>query len=502
MESARAPRSAGILLHPTSLPGPNGIGEIGAAARRFVDWLAAARLTRWQVLPLVPPGGGDSPYATPSAMSGNPWLIDMEDLVDEGLLQQAEVQPPELPEVRVDYGAVYAWKGPLLDLAAQRLTQTPSHRLHAAWRAFAQTHAWARDAALFQALRRQQGQVPWWQWPKPLRDREPHVLAQASALLASEVDRSTALQFLFDAQWRALRRYALERGVRLIGDLPIYVDADSADTWANPKLFQLNADCQPVAVAGVPPDYFSETGQFWGNPLYDWQVMHDDGYRWWIARITRALQQTDVVRIDHFRGFSAYWAIPAGSPDARSGQWRPGPGLALFRALQRELGALPLIAEDLGVVDDALVALREGAGLPGMKVLQFAFGGDAANPFLPHDHTERAVVYTGTHDNDTTAGWFAASDAAVQAHVHAYFGDPAEEPAALLIRAAFASVCRTAIVPMQDVLGLGSEARMNTPGTTQGNWNWRMTHEALNAENAKRMSQLSKLYGRDAGVNR
>jgi len=502
MESARALRSAGILLHPTSLPGPNGIGEIGAQARRFVDWLAAARLTCWQVLPLVPPGAGDSPYATPSAMSGNPWLIDMEDLVEEGLLQTDEVQPPAFAPGHADFGAVYAWKGPLLARAAQRLVETPGHRLHAPWRTFAQTHGWARDAALFHALREQHGHAPWWQWPAALRDRDPHALPLAAAQLAEAVDRYIALQFLFDAQWRGLRRYAAARSVRLIGDLPIYVDADSADTWANPKLFQLGADCRPLAVAGVPPDYFSETGQFWGNPLYDWQVMQDDGYRWWIARITRSLQQTDLVRIDHFRGFSAYWAIPAGAADARTGSWRPGPGLALFQALQRELGSLPLIAEDLGVVDDALLDLRESAGLPGMKVLQFAFGGDAGNPFLPHDHTERAVVYTGTHDNDTTAGWFAASGDAVQAHVRSYLGDSSEDPAALLLRAAFASVCRTAIVPMQDVLGLGSEARMNLPGTTQGNWSWRMTDDALTAQNAERMARMSRLYGRDAALRR
>ena len=490
------PRSAGVLLHPSSLPGPNGIGEIGAMARHFVDWLATARLTRWQVLPLVPPGGGDSPYATPSAMSGNPWLIDMQDLVDEELLSATEIAPPAFPETRADFAAVYAWKGPLLERAAQRLVGTPSHRLHAAWRAFSDRNPWARDAALFHALREQQQHAPWWAWPAPLRDRDAQALTQTRKALAAEVDRYVALQFLFDAQWKALRRYAAERGVRLIGDLPIYVDADSADVWAHPTLFQLDADRRSIAVAGVPPDYFSETGQFWGNPLYDWQAMQADGYRWWQARIARALAQTDFVRIDHFRGFSAYWAIPAGAPDARAGAWKPGPGLDLFRALERGLGELPLIAEDLGVVDDALVALREGAGLPGMKVLQFAFGGDAANPFLPHNHTEHAVVYSGTHDNDTTAGWFAASDTAVQSHLRGYFGEAQETAASLLLRAALASVCHTAIVPMQDVLGLGSEARMNVPGTTEGNWSWRMRKVDLSLLQAQRMARLVRLYGR------
>lgn len=492
----RTPRTAGVLLHPSSLPGPTGIGEIGAVARHFVDWLATARLTRWQVLPLVPPGGGDSPYATPSAMSGNPWLIDLQDLVDEGLLSATEVDPPCFPETHADFAAVYAWKGPLLQRAAQNLVASPGHRLHAAWRAFSERNAWARDAALFHALREQQQHAAWWEWPAPLRDRDAQALKRARSQLAPDLDRYVALQFLFDAQWRALRRYAADRGVRLIGDLPIYVDADSADVWAHPTLFQLDAERRPTAVAGVPPDYFSETGQFWGNPLYDWQAMKADGYRWWQARIARALEQTDLVRIDHFRGFSAYWAIPAGAADARSGAWRPGPGLDLFRALARGLGGLPLIAEDLGVVDDALVALREGAGLPGMKVLQFAFGGDAQNPFLPHNHTEHAVVYSGTHDNDTTAGWYAAADAAVKSHLRAYFGEAQETAASLLVRAAFASVCHTAIVPMQDVLGLGSEGRMNVPGTTEGNWSWRMRDGDLTLLQAQRMARLVRLYGR------
>jgi 4-alpha-glucanotransferase len=490
-------RAAGILLHPTSLPGAHGIGDLGQGARQFVDWLADAGLTLWQVLPLVPPGAADSPYASPSAFSGNPWLIDLQGLVDDGLLD-ADDLPRPLPEARVDFAAVHGVKKPLLERAADRLVETPRHPLHAALRAYAKAETWAQDAGLFHALRDRGQGTPWWDWPLDIRNREPTALAWWRQELASAVDRYVALQFLFDRQWQALRAYARERNVRLIGDAPIYVDADSADTWCHRALFQLDPAGRALAVAGVPPDYFSETGQLWGNPLYDWQAMARDGYRWWIARLQRALAQTDLVRIDHFRGFSAYWAVPAGSQDARTGRWQPGPGLPMFQALRKGLGGLPLIAEDLGVVDDALVALRDGAGLPGMRVLQFAFGGDSANLFLPHHHEPHSVVYTGTHDNDTTAGWWQHA-VGVQDHTRRYLGVDGRDIAWDFIRTALASVCRTAIVPMQDVLSLGSEARMNTPGVAVGNWGWRVPQDAFRPELAARLRELVLLYDRVPG---
>ncbi len=498
-------RSAGILLHPTSLPGPHGIGDLGAGARQFVDWLESAGLTLWQVLPLVPPGAANSPYASPSAFSGNPWLIDLQALVQEGLLQAKELPSRAVPGACADFSTVHLVKKALLERAADRLVQAPGHALHAGLRTFARTQSWAQDAGLFNALRERGEGKPWWDWPVDIRHRDPKALVWWRHELAESVDRYVALQFLFERQWQALRNHARERGIRLIGDAPIYVDADSADTWCHPHLFQLDAHGQAIAVAGVPPDYFSETGQLWGNPLYDWQAMAKDGYRWWIARMQRALTQTDLVRIDHFRGFSAYWAIPAGAEDARQGRWLPGPGLPLFKALKHGLaascdaktGALPLIAEDLGVVDDALVALREGAGLPGMRVLQFAFGGDNLNLFLPHNHEHRSVVYTGTHDNDTTVGWW-QSTPEVQDHVRRYFGVDGHDIAWDLIRAAMASVCEMAIVPMQDVLSLGNEARMNKPGVAQGNWGWRVAADAFQPELAARLRELCVLYGRTA----
>lgn len=495
-------RAAGVLLHPTSLPGKHGIGDLGVGAYRFLDWLAEARISLWQVLPLVPPGAADSPYASPSAMSGNPWLIDLEALVKDGLLKTADL-PPELAAEQVDYGAVHAQKRPLLEQAADRLVTNHRHRLHAAYVAFAKAQPWATDAGLYHALREHGSGQPWWTWPADIRDRDLKAIAWWRKELAVKVDRYVALQFLFDRQWQAVRAYARKLGIRLIGDVPIYVDADSADTWANRQLFQLDGDGRATYVAGVPPDYFSELGQLWGNPLYDWAAMARDGYRWWISRLQRALQQTDLVRLDHFRGFSAYWAIPADAEDARTGRWLPGPGADLFRALRhglststaRGISGLPLIAEDLGVVDDALIALRDGAGLPGMRVLQFAFGADAKNPFLPHNHVEHAVVYSGTHDNDTTLGWWQGSPA-VQDHVRRYFGIDGHDISWDFIRIAMASVGDMAIVPMQDVLALGSEARMNTPGVATGNWGWRLPPDAFRPELAARLRELVLLYDR------
>ncbi len=496
-EAKLFPRCAGVLLHPTSLPGPYGIGDLGAGARAFIDWMAEAQMSVWQMLPLVPPGAAESPYASPSAMAGNPWLIDPQALVDDGLLTAEEAQaPPFLRRDKVDFDVVKRWKQPLVEQAADRLARNTAHPLHREFREWLGANPWAMDAALFLSLRAHLDHQAWWQWPDDLRTRQPDALAKARKDLAPEVDRTLALQFLFDHQLGRLRRYAHAKGIRLFGDVPIYVDGDSADTWASPHLFQMGANGRPDHVAGVPPDYFSETGQLWGNPLYDWDAMAKDGYRWWIQRLKRVLAQTDLVRIDHFRGFSAYWSIPADAEDARAGKWLPGPGLPLFQALRAALGDLPLVAEDLGVVDDDLVQLREAAGLPGMLVLQFAWGEDAMNPFLPHNHLTHRVVYTGTHDNDTVLGWWQGSSEKARDHVRRYYGIDGHDISWSMVRSALASVAHTAIVPLQDLLGLDSQARMNTPGVAEGNWTWRFTIDALTPERAARLAGLANLYDR------
>jgi len=493
-------RALGVLLHPTSLPGAHGIGDFGRSARAFIDWLRDAGCARWQVLPLSPTGGGDSPYSSGAALAGNRWLVDLDELVDARLLSAAEVAPPAFPADRVDFPAVIGWKRDLLHRAADRLLADRSHPWDAALYAFRSAQPWVLDAALFQVLRERRDYRPFWTWEPELRDRNPKALARVREAERADIDRFIVLQFWFDRQWRSVRAYARERGVKVIGDVPIYVDADSADVWCHRPLFQLDRTGKPTQVAGVPPDYFSELGQLWGNPLYDWKAIARDQYRFWIRRMGRALELYDLVRIDHFRGFSACWAVPAGAPDARGGAWTPGPGLALFDALRRALGGLPLIAEDLGDIDAPVRALRDGAGLPGMLILQFAFGGGPASPFLPHHHVRDAVCYTGTHDNDTTAGWWRAADPAVRSHVAAYLGKPVLADVTWeMIRLACASVADTAIVPVQDILDLGSEARLNVPGMPEKNWTWRMAAGALTADHARRLRALAATFGRLPG---
>jgi len=482
-------RSTGVLLHPTSLPGPHGVGALGAHARVFVDWLARARVTLWQVLPLVPPGAGHSPYSSGSAFSGNPFMIDLDELVTAGLLAPHEVTGGPEASDRVDWAAMTAFKGPRLALAAGRVPaeDLTAYRLRAPW---------VEDAALFFALRSSFEGAPYWEWPTALRCREPAALAAARVELGAAVDREVALQLLFERQWNALRAYAAERGVRFVGDMPIYVDADSADVWAAQSMFELDADGRRLDVSGVPPDAFSETGQLWGNPLYRWDRMAEDDYAWWVSRVRRILEQTDLVRIDHFRAFSAYWAVPAGAPDARMGTWRPGPGRALFDALRGALGTLPILAEDLGIIDDAVRDLLREVGLPGMKVLQFAFGEKPENHYLPHNHTPASVVYTGTHDNETTMGFWLSTGEHVRDHVRRYFGVSGHDVVWDLIRAALASVSVFAILPFQDLLALGTEARMNVPSVATGNWGWRMRPEMLRDDIAGRLAALTALYGR------
>jgi 4-alpha-glucanotransferase len=488
------PRVAGLLLHPSSLPGPHGIGDLGGGAYELVDWMARAGLRVWQVLPLVPTGDG-SPYSSWSALAGNPDLIDLGNLVELGLLDAGDVAGAELPASHVDFAAMRAYKAPRLTSAVERLLARRDHPLRRELDAFREANAWVEDHALFASLRQIHG-APFWSWPRPLRDRNGRALQVASAARRDSIDTEVALQFLFDRQWRALRAHASSKGVQILGDIPIYVDGDSVDVWAHRELFLLGNDGRPERVAGVPPDAFSATGQLWGNPLYDWQRLAATDFAWWRERLRRALALCDVVRIDHFRGLSAYWAVPAGAPDARQGEWCAGPGLAFFEAVGRDMGPLPIIAEDLGIIDEPVRRLLAEAGLPGMHVLQFAFGDDANNAHLPHNHRENGVAYTGTHDNDTTLGWWLAQDERVRHHVRLYLGVDGHDLVWDFIRAVFSSVARLAIVPMQDILALDSRARMNTPATTRGNWSWRMPAGALRDDTSARLATLAGLYGR------
>ena len=472
------PRGAGILLHPSSLPGAEGIGTIGQAARDFVGWLARAGLRYWQVLPLCEGGPGDSPYSSPSSLVGSPWMIDLMDLHDDRLLTGEELVAGMDPsDGDVDFPAVRARKAPVLRAAARRLLDSPGHPLFPAWEVWLAERPWMHEAGLFSALREAHEGTPWWTWPAPLRDRQPDALRAARSTHARAIEERCVLGFLFDHQWAKLQAIAESSGVLVVGDLPIYVSRDSADAWVDRDLFEFGPDGIPARVAGVPPDAFSETGQLWGNPLYDWGRMAADGYAWWVRRIHRCLSWTPVLRIDHFRAFSAYWAVPASAETALEGSWVEGPGLALFHALRRALGGQWLLAEDLGEIDEPVHRLREAAGLLCTRVLQFGFGDGPDNLHLPDNVPPDAVMYTGTHDNDTTAGWWETADPAVQEHVEEVLGDTPTVSG--LVRSALQSQARMVILPMQDALGLGTEARMNVPGVGSGNWAWRMRPGSL-----------------------
>ena len=489
-------RTAGLLLHPTSLPGRGGVGDLGSGARAFVDWLARARLGLWQVLPLVPPGVGGCPYSSAAAMAGSPLLVDLVDLRRAGLLDAGDLDGPAFDPDRADFVGAWAFKEPRLRKATGRLLAGAAPELLVELDAFRERAAWAHDTAVYEALRRARGGEPWWRWERPVRDRQPKGLRAAVDAVASDVEHGVAAQFLFDRQWRALRAYAADRGVRVLGDAPIYVDRDSVDVWAHREQFLLAADGSPRLVAGVPPDYFSETGQLWGNPLYDWARMARDGYAWWVGRLARTFELVDLLRIDHFRAFASYWAVPADADDARSGAWNDGPRMAFFDAVRAALGELPIVAEDLGMIDEGVRALRREAGLPGMCVLQFAFGDGPDNLFLPHNHDPASVVYTGTHDNDTTLGWWRAAPEHIRDHVRRYLAVDGHDVVWDLVRAALASVAVMAVVPMQDVLSLDSGARMNTPGQPFDNWAWRARAEAFADWSADRLRGLIELYGR------
>lgn len=497
------PRFSGVLLHPTSLPGPYGIGELGAQARHFIDWLSAAGQRYWQVMPLGPTGYGDSPYQAFSAFAGNPYLIDLTTLKHEGLLHETDfTAAPFFEPGRVDFGVQYVWRNQMLERAFVAFVGGEAAHLRADFEAFrAAEAAWLDDYALFTALKAAHGGLPWNAWQPAVRDRDTQALAEARVTLAASMERVKFIQFLFFRQWDALRAYARERGVQVIGDIPIFVAMDSSDAWANRDQFYFDDQGQPTVVAGVPPDYFSETGQLWGNPLYRWDSMRENGFRWWIERFQGSLKLYDVIRIDHFRGFAAYWEIPFPAETAVQGRWVPAPGQEMFQAVRDALGELPIIAEDLGVITPDVEALRDDFRFPGMAVLQFAFGGGdfSVNAFLPHNLRENQVVYTGTHDNDTTRGWWAHADEQERHNFRVYTSsDPTEEGfTADLTRMAFESRANLAVVPLQDLLNLGTEARMNLPGTTgPHNWTWRYDPAALRPDLAQTLRELTEHTGR------
>ncbi|MFA7460976.1 MAG: 4-alpha-glucanotransferase, partial [Trueperaceae bacterium] len=489
-------RRSGILLHPTSLPGPFGVGELGQEALAWLDFLAAAGQRLWQVMPLGPTGYGDSPYQSFSTFAGNHFLISIATLTEQGWLEPDETADlAALPASHVDYGALVPLKLEVLERAAERFYAAAGRAERAALAAFRAEHAgWLEEYALFMALKEAHGGSAWSDWVPALRDREAEALERARGEVAASVNKHVLWQYWFFEQWANVRRRAAQQGIQIIGDLPIFVSMDSADAWANPELFHFGAAGQPTVVAGVPPDYFSATGQRWGNPLYRWDRLAATGYAWWVERVRATLAMVDIVRIDHFRGFAAYWEIPASEPTAVKGKWVTGPGNDLFRALKGALGELPVIAEDLGVITPDVDELRLANGLPGMKVLQFAFATDAADPYLPHNYTSDCVVYTGTHDNDTTAGWYAAAPEVERDLVRRYLARDDGEIAWELIRLAQATVADTCIVPLQDALGLGSEARMNTPGTAGGNWAWRFEWQNVPYWIAPQLAELAELY--------
>lgn len=493
-------RSSGVLLHPTSLPGRYGVGDLGPMAFAWVEALARAKQSWWQILPLGPTGAGDSPYQSYSAFAGNPNLISPDELVKDRLIATSDLNDVNFPAGFVDYENVGKFKTWLLDRAWRGFKKGAADHLRGDFDRFCREDAyWLDDFALFMAIKQGCDGKSWDKWPMPLVRREPGAIQQAHAELADEVGSQRFRQFLFFRQWSALRDHAHRCGVRLFGDAPIFVAADSADVWANPQLFLLDADRRPRFVAGVPPDYFSATGQLWGNPLYDWPAHQASGFGWWIARIKANLRQVDLVRLDHFRGFAAAWHVPYGAPTAQTGQWAPGPGTAFFEAIGHALGGLPLVAEDLGLISKDVHELRNRFDLPGMYILQFAFGGATEFRFLPHNHVRNAVVYTGTHDNDTTLGWWRTITEKERQFLRCYEPHVDEDPVGTLIRTAWASVADFAIAPLQDLLRLGTEARMNVPGVPDGNWKWRCTEDQVTPTLLDGLADLTELYYRQPG---
>jgi 4-alpha-glucanotransferase len=491
-------RASGIILHPSSLPGPYGIGDLGPQAHRWVEFLAKCGCSLWQVLPLGPTGYGDSPYQCFSAFAGNPYLISPELLLADSLLQPEDLEDmPAFPQDRVDFGAVIPWKIGLLDRAYSRFVSLPNGPLHAEFAAFQQEKAsWLEDFALFMAIKEANGGGSWVNWSQAMRNREPKSMEKARRQYADAIQRQKFRQFLFFRQWDDLHQSARDKGIRIIGDIPIFVAHDSADVWANPGLFYLYKNGKPEFVAGVPPDYFSATGQLWGNPLYRWDVHTHSGYAWWIERIRAVLELVDIVRIDHFRGFAGYWEVKGKARTAENGRWVPAPGMDLFNTILATLGDLPIIAEDLGVITPDVVALRDHFGLPGMKVMLFAFGDMPEDTFLPHNHVKNCVVYTGTHDNDTVMGWYQRLQEHERDFYRRYLARDGSDVSWDMIRAAWMSVGVFALAPLQDLLSLDNRARMNYPGNPSGNWTWRMAEKDLSRRLLNRLKETNYLYAR------
>ncbi|MDY6781749.1 MAG: 4-alpha-glucanotransferase [Cyanobacteriota bacterium] len=494
-------RTSGIVLHPTSFPGRFGIGDLGAPAYRFVDFLAESGQQVWQILPLGPTGFGNSPYLCYSAFAGNPLLINLEWLESEGLLSSEDLASVgDFPADSVDYDGAIAFKMPLLRKACQNFNDRANPERKEQFQQFCQTHAhWLDDYALFMALKEAHGGASWHNWEPELIKRDATALKEWRDRLQDEIFFHQYVQSEFFRQWSSLKQYANDKGVRIFGDIPIYVSPDSADVWSHPDIFVLNAKTgKPAMMAGVPPDYFSATGQLWGNPVYDWKYLEKTNFKWWIQRVEGMLAYVDIVRIDHFRGLEAFWAVPEGATDAIRGKWVKAKGEAFFKQLEEELGKLPIVAEDLGMITPEVEALRDEFEIPGMKVLHFAFDSDRANPFLPFNYTNpNCVVYTGTHDNDTTVGWFNGRSPEEQQRVLDYLGCiDAEGIHWSLIRLAFGSLANCAILPLQDLLGLGNEGRMNKPGSAEGNWGWRYRAEDLSPQLRDRLSHLTYVYGR------
>src|ERR1043166_6692551 len=498
------PRGSGILLHPTSLPGDFGIGDLGPEAFRFVDVLATTGQKYWQILPLGPTGYGDSPYQCFSAFAGNILLISPEKLIDEQLLTSSDIASrPEMSAEKVDYGAVYEWKRQLILPAFENAWKGS---MPAEFDQFCREKAWwLDDYALYRALSQRECK-PWFEWPEEIKSRAKSALRSATEQLAPKIEAEKFYQFLFFRQWLNLRKYANEKDIKIIGDIPIFAALDSGDVWCNQDEFKLNDDGSPRVVSGVPPDHFSETGQLWGNPIYDWNKMLESGFRWWVERVRSTLEMVDIVRVDHFRGLVSAWEVRGRDKTAENGEWVAVPGRELFTALRKALGDFPVIAEDLGFVTPEVEKLRDSVGFPGMRILQNAFGGDAKNHDLPHNYIQNCVAYTGTHDNDTIVGWFNSlaeheaegDEGAGRAREHClkYLDSTGEEINWEFIRAIWASVAHIPITPMQDFLGLGTKSQMTLPATTSGNWQWRMTNSAITDDTIDRLKALTEIYGR------
>jgi 4-alpha-glucanotransferase len=494
------PRSSGILLHPSSFPSRFGIGDLGVQAYKFIDFLKNSYQQYWQVLPLGPTGYGNSPYMCYSAMAGNHFLISPEKLVDEGYLSAADfANLPQFPSHKVDFEQVIPVKLNLLRKAFEKFKNDATSIQREAFHTFCNTRGyWLNNYALFMAIKDAQNGESWYKWQPELAKREPTALAKIEEELAQEILYYKFIQFEFFRQWSELKNYANQNGVDIIGDIPIYVSHDSADVWANPEFFALDEETGAAALmAGVPPDYFSATGQLWGNPVYNWEELQKQDFKWWVQRFEAMLDYVDIIRIDHFRGFEGYWAVPQGEETAMNGEWIKAPGVEFFEVIKQKLGKLPILAEDLGIITPEVEALRDRFEFPGMKVLHFAFGSDPGNPFLPFNYPRNAVVYTGTHDNDTTLGWFNTTNDYEKQNLLSYLGSISPDGINWdLIRLALSSIANQTIIPLQDVLGLGTEARMNYPGKAEGNWGWCYQDGVLSQELGDRLKNLTQLYGR------